>query len=146
MLRRTLRLKRLEGNVFGYDFFKDEFDENCRVPYKLMRWWFLESANKYCRSIVRVSATLAAPWASEYVWAYEQFEGAFARPIEKLMLEVLVLTAVAGRVQNFDEFEKFHFSKISEILSDGAIETLLGELQGDELQEFTQDLKRLRIV
>jgi hypothetical protein len=130
----------------GYDFFNDAFPENDRVPYKLIRWWFLGGAYRYCQHAYQDNYAWIRPWADEYVASYEQYESAFNLPIENLMLEVLVLVMVAGRDSGYEKFEQHHREKISAILEKDDLIEMLKTLSGEELNEFEHDLKLLNLL
>jgi hypothetical protein len=129
-----------------YDFFNDEFPDNERVPYRLIRWWFLGGVYRYCQHAYRENYGWHRHWADEYSGAYEQYKDAFDRPIEKLMLEVLLLILVTGRNAQYEKFESYHRAKIAGILEENNLGEMLKTLSGEELSEFEHDLKLLKLM
>lgn len=130
-----------------YDFFKDDLPDDERVPYKLMRWWLLDCYYIYCRGRIPGIKRWQYPWAEgerELDYAYEQFEYAFSRPIENLMLEVLTLVLDAGRGSKLFEIERR--AKISQILKENSLSEMLCELPNDERRQFEGDLALLDSV
>jgi hypothetical protein len=132
--------------MIEYDFFNDEFPDDERVPYKLIRWWFLGGAYRNCQHAYRENQGWQKRWADEYLGSYEQYESAFDRPIEKLMLEVLLLIMVAGRNSQYEKFEPYHRAKIAAILEKNDLSEMLKTLSGEELSEFEHDLKLLKLM
>jgi hypothetical protein len=129
-----------------YDFFNDEFPDDERVPYKLIRWWFLGGAYRYCQHAYGENHGWHKHWADEYSGSYEQYESAFDHPLEKLMLEVLLLIMVSGRNAQYERFESYHRAKITAILEKNDLGEMLKMLQGDELNEFKYDLRLLKLM
>lgn len=129
-----------------YDFFKDNFPDDERVPYKLMRWWLLDCYYIYCRGRIKESKRWNLPWQQnehELGYAYEQCEFAYSRPIEVLMLEVLALLLDAGRGSKLFEIE--HRAKIAEVLKNNVLSEMLSQLPKEERSEFEYDLALLDI-
>lgn len=129
-----------------YDFFKDDLPDDERVPYKLMRWWLLDCYYIYCRGRIKGSKRWNMPWVEdehELAYAYEEYEFAYSRPIEKLMLEVLTLVLDAGRGPKL--FELAHRAKIAEVLKNNVLSEMLAQLPNDERREFEYDLALLDI-
>ncbi len=130
----------------AYDFFNDEFPDDARIPYKLIRWWFLGGAYRSCQHAFQDNYGWKKPWADEYVASYEQYESAFNLPIENLMLEVLVLIMVAGRNSRYEKFEPYHRSKIAALLKNHDLNKMLIDLPQEERSEFEYDLKLLHLM
>ena len=101
-----------------YDFESDQWPNEARVPYKLIRWWLLDCYYVYCQARIRPSKQPRKPWGEnehEIGYAYEQYQSAYQMPIERLMLEVLTLILNAGRGPV--QLDSFHRKKIAEILA-----------------------------
>lgn len=128
-----------------YDFENDDWPDDARVPYSLIRWWFFKAAYSCCYSSIHYNNRWhSSPLGNqrEYTWAYEQSEG-YSRPIEKLMLEVVALIVYAGRASKQEEGA--HRQAIADILKTHELKTLLSELPEDERKEFVADMETLEI-
>ncbi|MFC5476373.1 hypothetical protein [Paraherbaspirillum soli] len=126
-----------------YDFFKDVFPDGERIPYKLMRWWFLDCYYTYCRSKIHHHSE----WSKnehEIAYAYEQQEFAYFNPTEQIMLEVLFLIFNAGRGP--ETVDPYHRGKIAKILEAHDLNEMLVALPEDERLEFKSDLQLLKIL
>jgi hypothetical protein len=131
-----------------YDLINDgDFPDDERVPYRLMRWWFLDCYYTYCRTKIRSIKKWNNGWLvgeHEIGYAYEQCESIYKRPIERLMFEVLTLVLNAGRGPA--NVEPYHRAKIAAILAEHDLGELVKTLHGKELQEFTRDLELLGLI
>jgi hypothetical protein len=129
-----------------YDFEKSDWPNEARVPYRLMRWWFLDAAYVCCRGDIHYNNRWHAPplgSQSEYTWAYSQYQDSYSRPIENLMLEVVVLILYAGRAS--EQTESTHRQAIADILKKHDLKTMLAELPADERREFVEDMRTLQL-
>ncbi|MCH7344729.1 hypothetical protein LZ017_15215 [Pelomonas sp. CA6] len=129
-----------------YDFENDRFsDEDERRTYKIIRWWLLDCYYTYCRSHLHARKLGKgggwAPDEHEIGYAYEQCEDSFRLPIEQVMFEVLALVLSGGRGS-----EEYPRAKIATILAKHDLGEMLATLQGEELREFTHDLKLLGLM
>ena len=99
----------------------------------------------YCKQKIRSKQRWLPPdQEHEVSFAYEQLDNAFDLPIERLMLELVVLILDAGR--GSDEFILFHRGMVDSILSSSSIDELLLTLPSEEKSMFLDDLKLLQIV
>ncbi|WP_342308089.1 Imm2 family immunity protein [Pseudomonas fluorescens] len=108
-----------------------------RVTYGEIRAWFLGSYYSYCK----VKLSHQSSWAegeSEVGYAYGELESSFELPIEKLMLEVIVLILSAGRAPRI--VQKYHLDTISKLLEEIELSSILEDLPFDEVAEFKDDL------
>ncbi len=132
----------------AYDFSNDEFPDDERRPYKLIRWCFLDCCYIYCAGKIHGrSHGQGGGWVkneSEYSYAYSQEEYAYSRPIEKLMLEVISIILNAGR--DPETVEPYHRRKIASILEKHDLQDMLKELPDNERCEFEHDLRLLKII
>ena len=132
-----------------YDFESDYWPDDERLPYKLMQWFFFQSAYQGCKS----GLSHQAKWqekilgcAAEYAWAYEQSESLY-QPIESLMREVIALIANAGRHENEnDDYTESRYERIHAILENNNLQDLLKDLPKEEREEFERDLKLLNVM
>jgi len=130
-----------------YDFERDEFVGEERVPYKVIQWRFLNNYYVFGRlTLVGESdfKTIRDAHLNRIVFAYQKCEKIYSRPIEKLMLEVLTSVLDAGRSQ--DIFEKTRREKIRHILGNGNLAEMLLCLPDDERRSFEADLDLLKIT
>ncbi|NHZ90030.1 hypothetical protein F2P45_13545 [Massilia sp. CCM 8733] len=130
-----------------YDFFNDAFPDDERVPYKLLRWRFLNRYYIYCHSkfnVVRQTCREWVPNEHESAFAQDDLDTAFELPIEKLMFEVLSMIMAGGRQS--EQFNMHAEQRIREILHGRDVNDLLECLSGDELLEFRHDLALLNIA
>jgi hypothetical protein len=84
-------------------------------------------------------------WAPEQVcsWAYEEFDGSYDSPFEKLMLEVASLALTGGwhlRLVNY------HMGEARQILSEIDLDTCMLDLSSEDADDLLTDLKILGIV
>jgi hypothetical protein len=125
----------------------DDHLSDGRLPYKAMRSWLLDCYYTYCRSKIKAKIRWGKGWLPnehEIHWAYEQYELSFHTPIEQLMLEVLTLILNGGR--DPDTVELYHRAKIAAILEKHDLDEMLKTLEGEELSEFEDDMKLLKLV
>lgn len=129
-----------------YDFINyGDFPDEERAPYRLIRWWLLDCYYSYCRGQLHYK-NHGKNWDSEPIihqlpYAYEQCEHMYHIPIEQLMIEVLTLTMWGGSAPVV--IERRHREKIEAILAKHPLGEMLKPLQGEELGEFSHDLKLL---
>ncbi len=126
-----------------YDFEKDVWPDNERMPYKLLRWGFLDFCYVVCRRAIRENYGKNWHWANEYTQAHHE-GNTFSFPIEELMIEVLTLIMLGGR--GSDDAVKYHRANIAELLSKNNLQDLLLQLPDEERQEFEYDLRLLKII
>jgi len=108
-----------------------------RVTYGEIRACFFSCYYNYCRAKI----SHLSPWAegeSEVGYAYNELENSFDLPVEKLMLEVLVLILSAGR--SSEKVRKYHLDAIRELLKDNKLSSVLNNLPWDEAVELRKDL------
>jgi hypothetical protein len=128
-----------------YDFFNDIFDEKCRRPYKLIKWWFLDACLSYSsRKLKSAQNGTSNAWGygeSEFRYAYSEYCDSFSFPIEQLMLEVVVMLAFGGRAEL--DVDKFHRDNIENILGEVNHEEIFADLPADERRDILNDLSLL---
>jgi hypothetical protein len=130
-----------------YDFMNDEMPSGERIPYKVMRWWFLDCYYSFCKIKIINKNESGEEWSTsehESGYAYEQQENSYQLPIEKLMLEVLVLVLDGGR--GSQEFYSYHKNKISDLLQSHDLTAMRESICGEERREFESDLRLLQLI
>ena len=75
----------------------------------------------------------------EHAYAYDQFDNAFDQPIERLMLEVLMLILDAGR--GSEQSRSFHREEILRLLAENDLNEMISGLQAEETEEFWMILR-----
>lgn len=108
-----------------------------RVVYAEIKSDFLDCYYQYCQN------KIGEIWISgehERGWAYDQWFTGYDLPTEKLMLEVIAMILNSGRSKQSD---LFHRAQIEKILVKHSLEQILNCLIGEELVDFTYDLKLL---
>jgi len=116
-----------------------------RTDYENIRYLVLSGYYAYCRQKIKSKQHWLPPdQEHEVSFAYEQLDNAFDLPIERLMLEVVVLILDAGR--GSDEFVSFHRRMAESIMSSGSVDDLVLALPDEEKSMFFDDLKLLEIV
>lgn len=86
-------------------------------------------------------------WADgehEIGYAYYNMKTAFDLPIERLMLEVLVLILDAGRSPN--EFQFYHKERISDILATNELVQILKYIPDAEKENLLDDIEILKFI
>lgn len=124
-----------------YDFANDTWPDGERVPYTLIHWRFLDHLYQYARIPGNFNSDWGTGWdryEQQSEFAYEKIAPSLQRPVEKLMIEIVVLLLAAGR--QLPSFDEFHRNKIAAILDDSALEDLMSMLGHDERREFRDDL------
>ncbi|NHZ90031.1 hypothetical protein F2P45_13550 [Massilia sp. CCM 8733] len=129
-----------------YDFANDKWPDGERIPYKLIRWRFLEQFYRYARMPENFNCQWEDGWEryeKQSQFAYQMIEPALTRPLEKLMIEVVVLLLAAGRQSA--AFDQRHRKNIAVLLDDPGLAELVRMLGDDERSEFTNDLAMMDI-
>jgi hypothetical protein len=114
-----------------------------RVAYEVIRQWIFNCYYGLCRSKLKQNKKWAAG-ESEIGYAYYNLDTAFELPIERPMLEVLMLILDAGR--GSEEFHIHTRSVISEILKNNDFDQMVSCLPEDEKKEFLHDCKLVKII
>lgn len=131
----------------GYDFFRDDFADGMRHPFLLIEWWFMDACFSYSKRKLLNSADERGAWEdeeSEFAYAYREYVDVFDLPVERLMLEVVVLFAYGGRAPQ--GVERAHRDNIASILSICDIDDLIVGVPNGEATTFVADLKALGFV
>lgn len=116
-----------------------------RTHYEGIRDLVLSGYYAYCRQKVKSKQRWLPPdQEHEVSFAYAQLDNAFDLPIERLMLEVVVLILDAGR--GSDEFVSFHRRMVESIMSSTSVDDLALTLPDEERSMFLDDLKLLEIA
>ena len=113
-----------------------------RVPYAEMRSWLLECYYTFSRQMTDSKGGWA-PHLHEIAYAYNEFDGAFDHPIERLMLEVLTLVLIGGRPM---VSVPYHTRRIAEIVAAHPLDELLRGLPEEELHELRSALQLLKLL
>ena len=111
-----------------------------RVTYGAIKTWVLEAYYDFCRD-----RGFGAGWGHDGVMGaveYE-YEGAFERPIENVMLKVIELVLSGGWHK---EVEHNIRRKIADQLAEYGLEKLLADVPADEAEAFRHDLRILKLI
>lgn len=129
------------------DFLHDEFPDDQRVPYQLIRWRFFSRCYSYCGFKFNVARQIMKPWAPnehESAYAEDELELAFDLPIENLMFQVFA-AIMAGGLQS-EQYRRHTEQRIRAILDGRQVNQLLECLDGEELLAFREDLALFNIA
>ncbi|GJI97218.1 hypothetical protein RugamoR57_39360 [Duganella caerulea] len=113
-----------------------------RITYYEIRTWLLDCYYVYCREKM-FSGSQWEEGEHELGYAYDQYSDAFHLPIEKIMLEVLVLVLASGRLT---KSALYHYQKISEFSAGTRLHDIANDLPPDERNDFLYDLSILKLV
>jgi hypothetical protein len=111
-----------------------------RVNYATIRAWVLEAYYDFCRDKGHGKG-----WSQDSVLGaveYE-YECAFERPVEKVMLKVIELVLSGGWHK---EIEQNIRTKIADQLAEHGLENLLADVPADEVEAFKLDLRILKLI
>ncbi len=135
-------------SAFYFDSSKRLGTEN--PSYNLIKSYFYQVAFQHCvdayqglNSNRRGEINLGG----EYVWAYEDLIGICLQPWEQLMLEVMVVKAVARRRhEKYPEFESYHITRAKAILEHHTISSLYPKMDAREIDALKSDLTILELL
>jgi hypothetical protein len=111
-----------------------------RVNYGTIKAWVLEAYYDFCRD-----RGLGAGWAHDGVMGaveYE-YECAFERPVENVMLKVIELVLSGGWHK---EAEQNIRRTIADQLAEHGLENLLADVPAGEAEAFRHDLRILKLI
>lgn len=111
-----------------------------RVTYQAIKVWALEAYYDFCRD-----RGLVKRWSHREILGsvdYE-FENAFERPVEKLMLSVVQLVLSGGW---YAEAERNMRRSIEGQLAEHGLENLLADVPQEEAKLFKHDLTILKLI
>lgn len=131
------------------------FDKSKRLgtenpSYNLIKSYFYRVAFQHCVDAyqgLNSNRSGEINLGGEYVWAYEDLIGICVHPWEQLMLEVMVVKAVARRrFIKYPEFESYHLEKAKTLLDLYSLDKLYSGMESRELNSFKSDLSLLELL
>lgn len=111
-----------------------------RVTYSTIKQWVTEAYFDFCRDR---GVVLGRPHVEIVGDVSYEYEGAFERPVERLMLEVVCMVLNGGW---YEQPMNYHRAQIQKIAADGGLEDLLADLPKDEAETFRHDLTILKLI
>ena len=118
-----------------------------RITYYELKAEFLDCFYSCCRSKLDTYKKTGEKWGysgEEIAYAYYQYENAFERPIENLMLNVLTLILKAGR--GLKDVESNLRKFITDILTENSLEELIKDIGEDEKKDLLYDMQLLGLI
>lgn len=100
----------------------------------------MEAYFDFCRDR---GVVLGRPHAEILGGVSYEYEGAFERPVERLMLEVVCMVLNGGWYQ---QPMNYHREQIQKIVADDSLENLLADVPQEEAETFRHDLKILKLI